>query len=316
MSRHPRLLIPALGLTTLLACGFPNLSARTDRERDEARRLVAEALEERTRPERRAELFRQARDLDPAYAACEEGARLEDQGRFPEAAESFRACREEDPGLIAAHRAWAEALVRARGRPVYAEVLTHLRQVVTDQRQAAPRNLQPIEELIADLEDLVADDFSIEEPREWTEEEILEILTRKDIRGSSRYDGPRTPLWLDFRPGDDHLGKPAEEQLRAVARALKDGLLADAVIRIEGYADSLEGSSEAARRTVATRRAQAVREFLVRNGVPPRRLQVVGVGERHPIASNRTKEGREANRRVELYNLETKQPLLRDVRKP
>jgi flagellar motor protein MotB len=309
-------LIPALGLTTLLACGFPNLSARTDRERDEARRLVAEALEERTRPERKAELFLQARDLDPAYATCEDGARLEDQGRFPEAAESFRACRDQDPGLIAAHRAWAEALVRARGRPVYAEVLSHLRQVVTDQRRAAPRELQPIEELIADLEDLLADDFSVEGPREWSEEEILEILTRKDIRGNSRYDGPRTPLWLDFRPGDDHLGKPAEEQLRVVARALKDGLFANAVIQIEGYADNLEEGTEAARKKLAARRARTVKDFLVRNGVPPERLRAVGVGGSHPISSNQTEKGRTANRRVELYNLETKQQLLRDVRKP
>lgn len=316
MRRHRHLLVSSLGLAALLACGFPNLSARTNREREEARRQVTEALEERTPPERTAELFRQARGFDPVYAACEEGARLEAKGQFAQAAESFRTCQEEDPGLIAAHRAWAEALVRARGRTVYAEVLAHLRQLVEDQRRAAPQELQPVEDLIADLEDLLADDFSLDGPREWTEEEILEILTRKDIRGSSRYDGPRTPLWLDFRPGDAYLGKPAQEQLRVVARVLKDGLLADAIIQIEGYVDSREGGSEAARQALATRRAKAVRNFLVAIGVPSERLKIVGMGEKHPISSNETEEGRKTNRRVELYNLETKQPFFRDVRKP
>ncbi|HSN89243.1 MAG TPA: hypothetical protein VL025_20930, partial [Thermoanaerobaculia bacterium] len=205
MSKYHRLLVPGPSLT-LVACGFPNLSARTNLAREETRRHVAEALDERTPPERTTELFRQARDFDPAYAACEEGARLEAKGQFAEAAESFRACREGDPGLIAAHQVWAEALIRARGRPAYAEVLAHLRQLMTDQKRAAPGDLQAVEDLIADLEDLLADDFFLEGPRDWTEEELLEILTRKDIRGNSRYDGPRTALWLDFRPGDVYLG--------------------------------------------------------------------------------------------------------------
>lgn len=309
------LLTPTLVLAALLACGSPTLSARTNREREEARRQVAEALAERTPPERRAELFRQARSFDPVYASCEEGARQESEGKFAEAAESFRACREGDQGLIIAHQAWAEALIRGRGRTAYAEVLVHLRQLVTNQKSAAPREMQPIEDLIADLEDLLSDDFFFESPREWTEEELLEILTRR-VRGTSRYDGPRAPLWLDFLHGDAHLGKSAQEELRKVARVLKGGLLADSIIRIEGYADLHEGGSEAARQELATRRAKAVWDFLVAIGVPSARLRFVGIGEKYPISSSKTEEGQKTNRRVELYNLETKQPILRDGRKP
>lgn len=315
MSRHRLLLIPALILAALLACGSPNLSARTNREREEARRQVAEALADRTSAERRAELFRQAQVVDPIYAACGEGARQGAQGKFAEAAESFRACRDGDPGLIAAHQAWAEALIRARGRPAYAEVLVHLRQLVANQKRATPGEIQPIEDLITDLEDLLSDDFFLDGPREWTEEELLEILTRR-VRGTSRYDGPRVPLWLDFLHGDTYLGQPAREDLRVVANTLKKGLFADAIIQIEGYADSREGGSEAAREKLALQRAQAVRDFLVELGVPPERLKVVSRGEKHPIASNETEEGRKTNRRVELYNLETKQQIPRDVRKP
>lgn len=315
MSRDRYLLIPALGLAALLACGSPTLSARTHREREKARRQVTEALTARTPPERKAELFRQARDFDATYAACQEGSRWQDEGQFAEAADSFRACREGDRGLLAAHQAWAEALIRARGRPAYPEVLAHLRQLVIDQKRAALGELQPIEDLIADLEDLLSDDVFIEGPREWTEEELLEILTRK-VRGTSRYDGPRVPLWLDFLHEDIHLGQPAREELHVVARTLKNGLFADTVIQIEGYADSREGGSEAARKKLALQRAEAVQEFLVDLGVPPERLKVKVVGEKYPLASNETEEGRMTNRRVELYNLETKQRILRDVRKP
>lgn len=314
MMSFRRLLVPALGLAAALSCSF-DVVARTNREREEARRQVTEALADRTPPERRAELFRQARSFDPVYASCEEGARQESLGKFAEAAESFRACRDADAGLIVAHQAWAEALIRGRGRPAYAEALVHLRQLATNQKSAAPREMQPIEDLIADLEDLLSDDFFLEGPREWTEEELLEILTRR-VRGTSRYDGPRVPLWLDFRPGDISLGKPAEEQLRIVAQALKDGLMADAKIQIEGYADSFEASSETVRKKLAEQRARAVMSFLVRNGVPPQRLRIKSMGDEYPIASNKTEAGRKANRRVELYNLDTKQPLLRDVRKP
>jgi outer membrane protein OmpA-like peptidoglycan-associated protein len=315
--RGTRFLVAGL-VVVLVALGLWGmfLQAHRLRERGEARRQVKEALAGEARPLQVEELFRLARSFDVVYAACQEGARLQNQGQFAEAAASFQACLEGDPGLVAAHQAWAEALLRARGRPVYAEVRSHLGQLVEDQRRADPEELEPVRELIADLDDLLSEDSTVEFPREWSEEEILKILTRKNIRGSSRYDEPRVPLWLGFRPEDTRLGRPAEEQLLQVARALKDGLLVNTVIQIEGYADSLEAGSETARKKLATRRAEAVRDFLVRHGVSRQRLRIVGMGGRYPISSNRTEEGRGDNRRVELYNLETKQPLWRDVRKP
>jgi outer membrane protein OmpA-like peptidoglycan-associated protein len=52
---------------------------------------------------------------------------------------------------------------------------------------------------------------------------------------------------------------------------------------------------------LSIKRANAVRNYLVKKGgVAPSRLSVVGYGESMPIASNKTKEGRAQNRRVEL----------------
>jgi OOP family OmpA-OmpF porin len=43
-----------------------------------------------------------------------------------------------------------------------------------------------------------------------------------------------------------------------------------------------------------------VQEFLVQQGIDPLRLIPVGHGKNQPIASNRTEEGRQENRRVEF----------------
>jgi chemotaxis protein MotB len=46
-----------------------------------------------------------------------------------------------------------------------------------------------------------------------------------------------------------------------------------------------------------------VLEFLLGQGVKPKRLSVAGYGEQNPIASNETAAGRSANRRVDLVIL-------------
>lgn len=316
---HGRLAL-ALGLLlTLSALSLwgTALSARGLRARDEARRQVTQALSRRETPEQAAELFRQARDFDASYAACEEGARLESQGRFAEAGESFRVCRDADPKLAATRLVWAEALLRARGRSVYEEVYADLRRFVETARQdpgADPTAIQAIDELILDLEDLLSVDAPPEHLGEWTEEQILEILTRTGIRGSSRYDGPRLPLRLDFRPGDAYLGDLARRQLDRVVLALKDGTLIHAVIRIEGYTDSVEAPTRLARTALARRRAEAVRSYLIQKGISATRLHLAAFADSYPLAPNETDQDRVSNRRVELFNLETKKTLLQDVR--
>lgn len=47
-------------------------------------------------------------------------------------------------------------------------------------------------------------------------------------------------------------------------------------------------------------RAESVRNYLVEKGISAARLDAKGYGMAHPVASNDTEEGREANRRVEL----------------
>lgn len=74
-------------------------------------------------------------------------------------------------------------------------------------------------------------------------------------------------------------------------------------IRVEGHA-SADGN-DAHNLDLSTRRAQAVRRYLVERGIAETILEAQGLGETRPIADNDSPQGRETNRRVELHVLET-----------
>jgi OmpA-OmpF porin, OOP family len=67
---------------------------------------------------------------------------------------------------------------------------------------------------------------------------------------------------------------------------------------IEGHTDNV--GSDAYNLDLSQRRADAVRDFLLQNGVQAAQLSTRGYGKASPIASNATAEGRQRNRRVEL----------------
>jgi outer membrane protein OmpA-like peptidoglycan-associated protein len=71
---------------------------------------------------------------------------------------------------------------------------------------------------------------------------------------------------------------------------------------IEGHTDSI--GTEAYNQGLSERRAAAVKNYLVKQGVPDgSRMTTVGYGESRPIADNKTPEGRFQNRRVEILIL-------------
>jgi len=69
------------------------------------------------------------------------------------------------------------------------------------------------------------------------------------------------------------------------------------MIEIQGHTDS--SGSAAYNLQLSIKRAQAVKDLLVRNNISANRLTVKGFGESKPIASNETVAGRNENRRVE-----------------
>lgn len=67
-------------------------------------------------------------------------------------------------------------------------------------------------------------------------------------------------------------------------------------VLIEGHTDSK--GSDKYNMGLSERRAQAVSSYLTRKDIDQKRLKTVGYGEKQPIASNDTDEGRSKNRRV------------------
>ena len=69
-------------------------------------------------------------------------------------------------------------------------------------------------------------------------------------------------------------------------------------LSVEGHTDSI-GTPEYNMK-LSQRRADAVRDDLVSNGINSANIQAVGMGEDNPVASNSTAAGRQQNRRVEM----------------
>lgn len=65
-----------------------------------------------------------------------------------------------------------------------------------------------------------------------------------------------------------------------------------------GHTDSI--GSEAYNQKLSVRRAEAVKAYMVSKGVPADLIKVSGMGESQPIATNKTRDGRAKNRRVEI----------------
>jgi len=73
-------------------------------------------------------------------------------------------------------------------------------------------------------------------------------------------------------------------------------------IQINGYTDNIGTNKD--NQILSQKRADAVRDYLISKGIEANRIGAIGYGEKVPIATNETDEGRALNRRVEFEILE------------
>ncbi len=73
-------------------------------------------------------------------------------------------------------------------------------------------------------------------------------------------------------------------------------------VRVEGHTD--DRGRDSYNLKLSQKRADAVREYLVNQGVEPERLESMGYGETTPIDDNKTRDGRANNRRVDFTIVE------------
>jgi OOP family OmpA-OmpF porin len=104
---------------------------------------------------------------------------------------------------------------------------------------------------------------------------------------------------VSFESGSASLSGQSPAALDRVAASLK--AYPEMRIEIAGYTD--DRGTQAANQRLSQTRADAVRAYLIRQGVNPAQLAARGFGSANPIDSNTTAVGRAHNRRVELHRL-------------
>ncbi len=103
-------------------------------------------------------------------------------------------------------------------------------------------------------------------------------------------------LEVRFPNNSDKVTSTYDAQMKSLAQVLAADPASKLVIK--GYTDS--AGAAAYNKDLSQRRANAVAKHLITYyGVAPKQISAMGYGEEMPVASNKTAEGRKANRRVE-----------------
>jgi chemotaxis protein MotB len=106
-----------------------------------------------------------------------------------------------------------------------------------------------------------------------------------------------------FSPGSATLSAKGKAALDSAVRDLKSSY-GGLPVRVYGYTDSDPIKRTANKWTdnldLSANRAMAVTRYLVAKGIDDDDLETVAMGATHPVATNRTKDGKAENRRVEI----------------
>ncbi len=108
-----------------------------------------------------------------------------------------------------------------------------------------------------------------------------------------------------FATNKDVILQQSFEVLESVAEALRAAKNIKKV-RVEGHTDNR--GKPAHNRDLSARRARSVMKWLVEHGIDQGRLEAEGFGPDHPIADNKTADGRAKNRRVDFIIIDPAAP--------
>ncbi len=125
---------------------------------------------------------------------------------------------------------------------------------------------------------------------------------KSEFEDASRTDeGIKFTLSSDllFPTNSSYLTEGAKAQLSKLAKILKEDT--NKKIRVEGHTDAT--GTEQYNQWLSDKRAASVKTYLEEAGVSTGRISTKGLGQTKPVADNKTPEGREKNRRVEIIIL-------------
>lgn len=102
-----------------------------------------------------------------------------------------------------------------------------------------------------------------------------------------------------FPTNSSYLTDKAKEELSKLAKILKQDN--SKKIRVDGHTDATGEANY--NLWLSEKRAASVKKFLEDNGVGASRISTKGLGQSQPVADNKTADGRQKNRRVEVIIL-------------
>lgn len=105
------------------------------------------------------------------------------------------------------------------------------------------------------------------------------------------------PSDISFAVGRSDIQSNFAPVLDRFAEGLRNNPNTD--VRIIGHTDNT--GSDAVNNPLSLDRAASTRNYLTGRGIDGRRISIEGMGERQPIATNDSAQGRSRNRRVEIY---------------
>ena len=104
---------------------------------------------------------------------------------------------------------------------------------------------------------------------------------------------------VTFKTGSSELTPEARNVLNSVAETLRSQPLT--IVELSAYTDNV--GTEEQNNALSVARVKSVALYLIGSGVNKMQLTLKAYGEKRPIASNDTEEGRRINRRVEIKRI-------------
>lgn len=246
-----------------------------------AEKRAAEEREAKARADADAEARRRAeaevaqRQAEAAKAEAER-MKAEAEAAAQEAARQKEAAEKAKAEALAQQQALAQQAAQAQKAAAESEQMRQqaeqLRQQAEAQRQQAEKEKQELRaRLLQQLNSILA--------------------TRDTARGliANMSD-------VLFKSGSYELLPGARERLAKVSGIVL--AYPTLHLQVEGHTDSV--GSDQYNQALSEQRAEAVRDYLIQQGIASNQIGARGLGKTEPIASNETPEGRQQNRRVEL----------------
>ena len=118
-----------------------------------------------------------------------------------------------------------------------------------------------------------------------------------------------------FDVGESAIKKEANPLLDAIAKALAKDATSNISIEVHSDDTAPDGDTTGAYLAKLTqKRADAVKTYFTRRGIPARRITAKGGANKHPLTENTSANGRRTNRRVEfLVQAEVRAPVASDL---